>query len=176
MGSRQTIFPSTGLFIFADDITISVQASLNCNNIVAEFNNILSWSASVKLILNEKKTQKMTISCSKQFSPTNLPLDIENQHRIKLRGIYISSDLQWDFHVNYIRKKCSSRCYAIRVLKPLFSQEDLLHAYSAFVRCLFDYCAPLLVGLKDKNNCVLNSIENRFHNLICGFGHTCSCL
>ena len=109
-------------------------------------------------------------------TPTTLPIQTEDKQSIKLLGVFITSNLKWDFHVNYIRNKCHSRFYAIRVLKPLLSKHDLLNVYCLFVRSLLEYCSPLFVALNDKNNRVLNSIQNRCHNLICGFGHTCICL
>ena len=34
----------------------------------------------------------------------------------KLLGVYISSDLSWNIHIDYIVKKGSKRLYALRVL------------------------------------------------------------
>lgn len=58
MGCLQPIHPSSGLFIFADDVTISIPISSHCNNVVEEFNNVCSWSSTVKLSLNDKKIRR----------------------------------------------------------------------------------------------------------------------
>ena len=108
--------------------------------------------------------------------PTALPTTIENKQCIMLLGIYFTSDLKWDTHVNNIRKQCHSRFYAILVLKSLLCRKDLLNVYSLLVRSLLEYCAPLFVALNVKNSNVLNSVQSRCHSLICGFGHSCNCL
>ena len=120
----------------------------------------------------------MHISCSKNSSPTIIPTKptMENKQCIKLLRVHFSSNLRWDIHTNHVRKQCHSRFYALRVLKPILSHDDLLNVYSLFIRSLLEYCAPLFVAINEKNNRVLNSVQHRCHNLICGFGHTCHCL
>ena len=79
MGSLQPLFPDTGLYMYADDITICVPITPSSNNLASEINNIRSWSSLVQLSLNEKKTQRMFITCSKNSAPTALNPTIELQ-------------------------------------------------------------------------------------------------
>ena len=78
-----------------------------------------------------QKNQKMHISCSKNSSPTIIPTKptMENKQCIKLLGVHFSSNLRWDIHTNHVRKQCHSRFYALRVLKPILSHDDLLNVY-----------------------------------------------
>ena len=176
VGSLKTMSSTTGLFIFADDIKISVPVKENQNNVIAEIDNIFTWSSSVKLTLNEQKTRKMQIRCSIIYNPTDLPWLINDVSCLKLLGVHFSNDLKWDNQIAYIRKVCHSRFYAIRVLKDVLCKTDLLNIYKLLVRSVIEYCAPLFIGLNNKNSHILDSIQSRCHNLICGFNRDCNCL
>ena len=176
MGSLQQLSPDTDLYMYSDDITICVPIISNCNNLASEVDNIHSWSSSVKLTLNEKKTQRMHINCSRNSVPTTLQPNIEPQPSIKLLGVFFTNNLKWDLHVSHIQKLCHSRFYAIKILKKILGKSDLLYIYKLLIRSYIEYCAPLFVGLNKKNSSILDSIQNRCHKLTCGFNSKCNCL
>ncbi len=78
--------------------------------------DLVKWSRSNGLVINESKTKEMVIYFGRKFSKENdIPHTIiydrviHHVHSFKLLGVYISSDLSWDFHVEYIVKKVAKR-------------------------------------------------------------------
>ena len=106
---------STGLFKFADDITLSLPIFRNANYVITETNNVNTWSNEVSLTLNAKKSEFMYISVSRSSIP--VPLNIPQVNRMKLLGVIFNKDLTWDDHILHVKKIFMSRYYAIKVLK-----------------------------------------------------------
>ena len=62
----------------------------------------------------------------------------------------------------------SRRLYAMRVLKPSFSKDEMILVYNSLVRSLFEYCAPLFMGSSACNKSKFDRLQKRFHRIICG--------
>jgi hypothetical protein len=48
-----------------------------------------------------------------------------NTHNIKFLGLILDSAFSWKVHIDPAVPKLSSACYAMRMVKPLLSQETL---------------------------------------------------
>ena len=92
---------------------------------------------------------------------------------MKVLGVHFSNDLRWDVHVTKVKNIANSRFFALRCLRPLLSKYELCAVYYALIRSIVEYCCPLFVGINHKNSIVLESIQRRFHNLLCS--HNCKC-
>ena len=44
------------------------------------------------------------------------------------------------------------------------------------MRTILEYCSPLFVSLNRNNRCKINSIQRRFHNLVCYYKCNCDIL
>ena len=178
MGDLSPIHATTGLFVYADDVTVCIPTLKYSHNVSDEVDNIRNWSNKVYLTLNNTKCKSMYFKCSNLGSPVcnSLSIPIENVSSLKLLGVIFSCNLHWDNHIDYLSKIVHTRLYALRVLKPSISRNSLIYFYCQFIRSLFDYCCPLFVSLNDKNCCILRRLQRRCHNLICGFHCTRNCL
>ena len=168
---------STGMFKYADDITLSIPIFHSYNNVVSELKNIENWCSNTGLSLNVLKSKYIYIRTTSV--PSNLPIaiqSIEECTSIKILGIHFCNDLKWDMHVNKIKSLTNSRFFAIRSLRPFVSKSDLCLIYFAFIRSIVDYCSPLFVGINCKNTAVLDRIQQRFHNILCNFSCNCDIL
>jgi len=92
---------------------------------------------------------------------------------MKLLGVYFSNDLKWDLHFFNMFSTANRRAYAFRVLKSNLSTSELLIVYNSLIVSVFDYCAPLFIGLNNKNCNIIKSIQRKFHNIVCF--HNCHC-
>ena len=71
----------------------------------------------------------------------NQPLDLVPSS--KLLGVYVSKDLKWSTHINYICAKVSKRLYVLRTLKRSGVQpSDLRSVFCYFIRPLLEYAGP----------------------------------
>ena len=78
----------------------------------------------------------------------------------KLLGVYISSDLSWNEHVDFIVKKTTKRLYSLRVLRKAgVQQADLVRIYSSLIRSVLKYGAPVWSALP-------GYLSNRFRSFI----------
>jgi hypothetical protein len=62
----------------------------------------------------------------------------------KLLGIYLTSDLSWNTHVEYMCGKASKRLYIIRILKRSgFSVNHLRKVFCSFIWPILEYACPV---------------------------------
>ena len=75
--------------------------------------------------LNPKKCKEMEINFLKHQCVNLQPLVVgdalaKQVDKYKLLGVYSSSDLSWNEHVDFIVKKAAKRLYSLRVLREAF--------------------------------------------------------
>ena len=78
----------------------------------------------------------------------------------KLLGVYISSDLSWNYHIDYIVRKASKHLYALRVLgKAEVPQTDLVLIYCSLMRSVLEYVALVWAYLPEYPNELIESVQ-----------------
>ena len=127
---------------FADDITISIPVSKDCTDAkINEVNSMKHWDASNRMTLNLSKTWEMLIY-GKTTKPNIQPVPgIERKSWLKLLGIIFQENpCCWDFHVDKLIAKASSRLYILRVFKfHGYSQDQLNKLFDSLILSLFVY-------------------------------------
>ena len=73
MSDLNCISSSTCIVKFADDVTLSIPLYYSGNKVVAEVENILSWSKTAGLPLNLKKCNYLLLPASKSCDPVVIP-------------------------------------------------------------------------------------------------------
>ena len=158
---------------YADDVSLSIPIYHSNNYVVDKINNIKYWSSTVGLNINTSKCKYMLVSHNKKCSPIIIP-DFEFCNSIKVLGVYFCNNLKWDLHFSNIFTTANRRAYAFRVLKSNLSATELLTVYKSLILSLIDYCAPLFIGLNQKNCNILNAIQRKFHNVVCFYNCHCN--
>ena len=122
--------------------------------------------------LNPKKCKDMIIDFL-QYKPSNPnplrigPMELEQVQSYKLLGVYVSNNLTWDVHCNYIVKKANKRLYAIRILKKCgLSTLDLIQVYCSIIRSILEYGAPVWSGLPQFLSDLIESVQRRVLRII----------
>ena len=72
----------------------------------------------------------------------------------------------WCTHIDYLIRIANSRLYAIRLLKSLLSESDLLKLYNSTVRCILEYGSPLLLSISNSECEKLEKVQSRFHKIL----------
>jgi len=97
--------------------------------------------------INCTKTKEMILgSTSKRDWPllTIHGTPLETVSVYKLLGFFISADLRWETHIEYITSKAASQLYFLKQLKRAgLSSSHLLHFYTTVIRPVLAYASPL---------------------------------
>ena len=85
----------------------------------------------------------------------------------KLLGVYISEDLTWGVHCDYIIKKANRRLYALRTLKKCgVPTSDLITVYCSLIRSVTEYASAVFANLPKYLSDVLEGIQKRALRII----------
>ena len=169
MGSLKIQDENCCVIKFADDITVSVPIFKNSenNHIMKLHNTIKNWSSSFRLPLNENKCKCLAIPRSKCFQRVPIP-NAQFCEKICILGVTFDAKCSWRSHIDIVSKRASRRLFPLRLLKPYLDHAQLKTVYFALMRSILEYAAPLLVGLTKNEERKLQTVQNRFHRLMCG--------
>ena len=85
----------------------------------------------------------------------------------KLLGVYISEDLTWGVHCDYIIKKANRRLYALRTLKKCgVPTSDLITVYCSLIRSVIEYASAVFANLPKYLSDALEGIQKRALRII----------
>ena len=92
---------------------------------------------------------------------------IERVKSFKLLGVYISEDLTWGVHCDYIIKKANRRLYALRTLKKCgVPTSDLITVYCSLIRSVIEYASAVFANLPKYLSDALEGIQKRSLRII----------
>ena len=162
---------------FADDFTFCFPIFRHADNshVSLQHSRLLAWSDHTSLPLNISKCKSLLISTT----PNCTGIDLDNVANVKmltLLGITVNSKCSWNNHIDKVVTLASRRLYPLRFIREHVPVTHLLTLYNSFVRCLFDYCAPLFVGMSKTCAKRLDLIQRRFHRMLCGKSCSKDCL
>ena len=162
---------------YVDDLTLGeiVCAKSNANSqLQTDLDNLGAWCAENDMLPKPEKCHMMHI-CNLRNEPV-IPNFVLNNERInttdnmKLLGVTIQSNLNWDTQVNQMISKASKRMYMLYVLKRFrASAEDLTSVFRMYVRPILGYASPLWhSSLTKQQSDQLELIQKRACRIILG--------
>ena len=134
--------------------------------------DILCFSHCNNMRLNPAKCKAMAIDFLDYNSCTWRPICtggvvIERVKSFKLLGVYISEDLTWGVHWDYIIKKANRRLYALRSLKKCgVPTSDLITVYCSLIRSVIEYASAVFANLPKYLSDALEGIQKRALRII----------
>ena len=129
-------------------------------------NEINEFATCRGMRLNPKKCKEMEINFLKPFVVGDTAAKRVDNY--KLLGVYISSDLSWNEHVDFIVKKATKQLYPLRVLRKAgVQQADLVHIYCSLIRSVLEYGAPVWSAFPGYISNVIESVQRRALKIIC---------
>ena len=158
---------------YVDDLTIleiiggNSPSYLNCT-----VDDIQCFSHINNMRLNPTKCKAMTIDFLDYNSCTWRPICtggvvIERVKSFKLLGVFISEDLTWGVHCDYIIKKANRHLYALRTLKKYgLPTLDLITVYCSLIRSVIEYASAVFANLPKYLSDALEGIQKRALRII----------
>ena len=124
--------------LFADDTTVYFHSSSLdkvFERVTSDLSLLSDWFKVNQLSVNPTKTKYILFG---RHGKTNLELKIDDEvldrvSHTKFLGIYIDEKLQWDYHINYCKKKVSSGIYAMNACKHLLLPCHLRTLYFSLI-------------------------------------------
>ena len=158
---------------FVDDLSVVEIVPRNSpsvlNFIVQDINQ---YAVTNNMTLNPSKCKEMSVDFLQYNSCVLRPIVVGNAivERVasfKLLGAYISRDLTWFTHVNYILKKANKRLYILRALRRSgVSVPDMVNIYCAVIRSVVEYASPVFSDLPAVLCCALERMQKRALSII----------
>ena len=154
------------LFNYADDNTISYIGD-NLDQVksalVEQSRNAIEWFNFNLMEANPGKFQLMFMHRSKTISDTIEVngTNIQSEPCVKLLGVHIDSNLNFDTHVKHICKKSSAQLNALFRISKYLDSASKLSIIRSFIRSNFNYCSLIWHFCSTKNKHKLESILKR---------------
>ena len=167
---------------YVDDLTVYQSCQIDRVEADSKLQKISSdieqWATRNKMIVNTEKCQIMHFFKSKK--PLVLPDVTINGKSIpistssKLLGVKISSTITWQEHVNEVTTRGSRALYLLYILRRFNPpQEQLLRAYTTYIRPFLECCAPVFhAGLTANQAQQIERVQQRALKIIAGYEYS----
>jgi hypothetical protein len=161
---------------YADDTQIYVIIKpCNRDSAIAKvekcIEDIRTWMAANKLMLNDVKTELLHISSRFSKSVSDIHINIGNDtitpsDAVRDLGVILDSNLTMTSHVNSVCRSASYAIYRIGKLRRYLDAANTEKLVHAFISSRLDNCNSILYGLPDKELNKLQRIQNAAARLV----------
>ena len=166
------VCPNTFVVKYADDVTFLhfVRDSWE-DQLQDEWDNLVRWSARVKLPLNYDKCAVLDIITKRNLllSPIHLlnGSTLVNVSSLRFLGVIFCKDMKWNLHVQSIVSKACKRMYIIYNLRRSGCSSDLIFkTYIALIRSVLLFGYPCICNSPNYLLCKLLQVEKRVKKII----------
>lgn len=160
---------------YVDDVTFaSVSHDSDDSSLQEAVDHLALWCHVNGMRLNTDKTKEMIVLFNKRVCLDDITPIVVNSSTIervddfKLLGVYFSSDLTWNKHVNVITAKASKRIYVLcHLIRSGFNREDVIKLYCSLIRPILEYaCEVWHCGLTQKLSDEIEAVQRRCMKVI----------
>ena len=126
---------------------------------------IFRWFYNNGLISNVEKSH-LIVSTKKNLEIQVSSCSIKNENSVKLLGIHLNNDLNFDYHVNQLCKKVGKKLHALARIAKYMDINKRTMLMKAFVSSQFSYCPLIWMFHSRKMEHRINSIHKRALKLV----------
>ena len=128
--------------------------------------NVLNWFKLNEMISNISKCHLIVtdINHKKYSSKSYIYLEnefLENQDTVKLLGILVDQNLNFEEHINGLLKKGNQKLHALMRIKSYLTEAKLKLVMKTFIESLFNYCSLIWMGHSRGTNRKINKLQER---------------
>ena len=167
VGSYRPLKTDCCLIRYADDTSYCFPIFKSCNNadILREHEHLIEWSNFMGLSMNISKCKSLIVKKSDLCDDIMLP-GVASVKSLTILGVCFNNKCNWSSNVDKLVQLTSRRFYALRLLRSSLDKRQFKIVYSSLVLSVFDYCAPLFVGLSSCDSDRLEKVQRRFHGFL----------
>ena len=145
---------------YADDI---LAWSLIQSLIEEAAKRIQEWTRENRMVLNKKKTVKMTLGNGANDQPVYIDgVELARVEEYKYLGIQITDQLNMDAQWNHISRSFNSTIYLLKTMRQLgFNQRVLVSVYKSLIISQIAANAPTLCSISEKAKNEMRSMQRR---------------
>ena len=114
--------------------------------LLSEGSKITRWYKENLLQVNVQKYQSMVLGAESEANNINLDINgvnIEQLKSIKLFGVFLDSELNFNEHIRYVCKKASQQIGILRRLRKIIPTHGKLQLYKAAILPHLTYCSTI---------------------------------
>ena len=126
--------------LFADDTSMSLTGPNNIqmqSGLNIAFEQLFKWFISNFLLLNFDKTYFIQFNNKSKYTNEGKQISVANE--TKFLGLFINNNLSWKTHIECIKSKLSSACYAMMSVKPYVPINTLKMIYYSYFHYVMTY-------------------------------------
>ena len=165
--------------LFADD-TIIYTSGDSIGGVQSKLqtclDNICNWYNRNRLVINIEKSKVMIIGSTWQLKSLDFDdfvinyndTPLELVERDKYLGIFINSDISWDFHIQNLCKQMHYLLSLLRRLRAILPQNLLLQVYKSYLQPKLDYGLTIYGCTTQENLTLVQRLQNHAARLILG--------
>ena len=160
------------LYNYADDNTLSYghpDFNVLTSVLESESNVLINWFKVNKMQANPDKFQVLAVG--KKTFDKNMKICIQNstlscEEKVKLLGIEIDYQLNFDIHISSICRKASQQLNILKRLGRYLDRLSKLTIFHTFILSNFNFCPLAWHFCTDKNSKKLEKVQERAHQFI----------
>ena len=158
-----------------DDLSLaSISTDPHDSALQEAVNQLGHWCCLNGMCLNTRKTKEMLIHFGKRCDKdaiSSIHVDgstLERVETFKLLGVYLSSDMNWSVHIDYIVSKAAKRFFVIsQLVRSGVDKTDIVLVYCAIIRSVLEYaCQVWHCGLTKTQACEVENVQSRCLRII----------
>ena len=158
---------------YVDDLSV-VEIIPRCSTSFLPFiaRYICTYATEHGMRLNPVKCKEM-FTDSLHYKPRHPPplqlsgSQIERVHMYKLLDVYVTDNVCWSTHCEYIVQRARKRLYALRCLKKSNVMErELVLVYSSLIRSVLGYASPVWANLPEYLSLLIEGVQKKALEII----------
>ena len=162
------------IYNYADDNTVS-KCDTNLENVISDLEEdnltLIKWFSINLMKANPDKFQAIAIG--KKTKQHNISFDLNGikincEEIVKLLGVTIDSELNFDNHISETCKKASRQLNILKRMGKYLNRLGRLTAYYSFILSNFNYCPIIWHYCSEKNSKNMERIQERALRFIYG--------
>ena len=132
------------LYNYADDNTLAYShhdTDVLTRSLEMDVRYVMDWFRVNCLVANPDKFQCITLGDQKESIKLNIEgVDITPSEKVKVLGITLDNELEFDYHVSDICRKAARQLNVLKHVHQNFKEETRMMIYRSFILSNFNYC------------------------------------